>query len=227
MSDALFNHGGLRFHSEKEIQYRGMAITMLSQAIREVLPREFDMVRVEGPTLHPREYINAEYGDDDLFVTNHKDFCLRAETTASSYQYARHILKRGKQLPLCVWQVGKSYRRETNDGASANKLRFNEFYQLEFQCIMPKTDKRTDGKLRGKLIKAVQPIILRLTNYPDTVVDSDRLPSYSESTKDIEVKTPEGWREIASCSLRNDFSDDTRVVEVAIGLDRIVELGTM
>ena len=55
-------------------------------------------------------------------------------------------------------------------------------------------------------------------------VESDRLPSYSESTLDIEVPYNGEWKEVASCSIRNDFSEDTRVAEIAIGMDRLVEM---
>jgi len=222
MSQALYDHGGLRFWSESEIDARESAIKSLALAIRNALPQEWAMHRCEGPILSPRSEISESYDDNDIFVTNHKDFCLRAETTPSSYAYARHILKRnpGLKLPLCVWQSGISSRREKNDGASASKLRFNSFYQIEFQCVMPLLEKRTDGKLRAKLMDAVRPVIDRVTGAQSTIEDSDRLPSYSESTKDIMC-----GREVASCSIRTDFSDLTRVVEIAIGLDRLIEIG--
>jgi glycyl-tRNA synthetase len=60
---------------------------------------------------------------------------LRAETTASSYLYAGYLLAHDVKPPVCVWQAGKSFRREKSEGASAAKLRFFEFYQQEFQCV--------------------------------------------------------------------------------------------
>jgi hypothetical protein len=54
------------------------------------------------------------------------------------------------------------------------------------------------------------------------VVPSDRLPPYSESTLDIEVN----GREVASCSIRTDYSEETRVCEIAFGLDRIVHFAS-
>ncbi|MEO1474006.1 MAG: hypothetical protein AAFS03_08700 [Pseudomonadota bacterium] len=53
---------------------------------------------------------------------------------------------------------------------------------------------------------------------------SDRLPAYSESTLDIEVMHGLHWREVASCSIRTDYGDDTKVCEIAFGLDRIATL---
>ena len=153
-------------------------------------------------------------------MTNHivenKALCLRAETTPSSYAYARSLKPK---LPLCIWQSGKSFRRETSDGATAAKLRFNEFYQLEFQCIYSNT---TMADYRYKLIIDIASEIERFTNCKTRIIPSDRLPSYSESTEDIEVLFNGNWREIASCSIRNDYSEDTKVAEIAIGLDRVV-----
>jgi glycyl-tRNA synthetase len=60
------------------------------------------------------------------------------------------------------------------------------------------------------------------------VVESDRLPKYSDSTIDIEVLIPSDnggrWTEIASISIRNDFGPNTKVLEIAVGLDRIVDI---
>jgi glycyl-tRNA synthetase len=224
VSEALFQHGGLRFWHEREIRLREHVIAELAAAVRDTLTREWAMYRVEGPILHPRDQISPSYDDGDIFVTNHKGWCLRAETTPSSYAYARWMMKRGAGLPLCIWQAGISSRRETNDGASAAKLRFNSFWQIEFQCIVPLAEKRRDGALRGKLIEACRPVVERVTMADTRVVDSDRLPSYSESTRDIEVRLAKDWREVASCSIRTDFSPDTRVVEMAFGLDRLVTI---
>jgi len=52
-----------------------------------------------------------------------------------------------------MWQVGKSFRRELTDGATAAKLRFLEFTQLEFQCIY---SSNTKADYREPLIDLVQ-----------------------------------------------------------------------
>ena len=78
---------------------------------------------------------------------------------------------------------------------------------------------------------------------PTRIVESDRLPSYSEITMDIEAHTeafvfaPENdrWMEVCSISRRTDFPQkakfqtkkgtvekDLLVLEIAIGLDRCV-----
>lgn len=224
MSEALFEFGGLRFWNEQEIQLRELFQQRVALRVHDCLldlNNAWKIYRIEGPCLTPRDKINKNYDGDDIFITNHEAggafLVLRPETTPSSYIFAE-----GRKLPVCVWQSGKSFRRETNDGASANKLRFNEFHQLEFQCIY---SDNTKADYRTPLIDVVMDEIERFTGRSPRLVDSDRLPSYSESTKDIEVQDGERWIELASCSIRTDFRMDTRVCEIAIGLDRVVALG--
>lgn len=241
MSQALFKLGGLRFWTESEIELRELfqrrVVGVVGRTLRSMNPA-FSIHRCEGPILHPRSAIGAEYGPEQVFETNDvrggEVLCLRPETTPSSYLYAKWLAQNGKaKYPLCVWQSGVSCRRETNDGASASKLRFNAFHQLEFQCIY-----RADTKMdyRERLVREVGREIERFTRADTRVVVSDRLPSYSESTLDIEalhimgtpdekasIKRP--WREMASCSIRTDYGEGFKVCEIAIGLDRVVVLG--
>lgn len=225
MSDALYTLGGLRFWTEDEIELReafqARAVAVVKRTLTGMNPA-WRFFRTEGPCLSPRSRISDAYDDSDIFITNHvaggEALCLRAETTPSSYAVANTIQGR---LPICVWQAGNSFRRETNDGASAAKLRFNEFWQLEFQCIYG-ADTKAD--YRARLIGAVSVEIARFTGCIVRVAESDRLPAYSESTLDIEADHNGTWREMASCSIRTDYSKDTRVCEIAIGLDRVATL---
>lgn len=225
MSQALFKLGGLRFWSEAEIDLRDAFQKQVVSRLKETLLGvniAWRFARCEGPILHPSSQISSSYSQEDIFVTNHvaagEHLCLRAETTPSSYAYAKYL---GGKMPLCVWQSGISSRRETNDGASAAKLRFNNFYQLEFQCIY-RADSKAD--YRSALITVVAKEISRFTGVEIRLVDSDRLPSYSESTIDIEALHKGTWREMASCSIRTDYSADMRVCEIAIGLCRVATL---
>ena len=178
MSEALFNLGGLRFWHESEIELREAFQSRVVNVVRRTLLNlnpAWRFARCEGPILHPRSEISAAYDENDIFVTNDirggEPLCLRAETTPSSYAYARWL---GGKLPLCVWQSGISSRRETNDGASASKLRFNSFWQLEFQCIYG-ADTKAD--YRSALISVVRREIERFTMKDARIVESDRLPS--------------------------------------------------
>lgn len=224
MSEALYELGGLRFWTEDEIELREMfaarAISVVKKTLLNMNPA-WSFAQMEGPILTPKAVISPEYDANDLFVTNHEAggelLCLRPETTQSSYAYAKFL---NKKLPLCVYQMGKSFRRELNDGATAAKLRFNEFWQLEFQCIYSAS---TKADYRGALIEAVSNEITRFCGccIPE---DSDRLPTYSDSTIDLMIHINGKVIEMASCSIRNDFSDDTKVCEIAIGLDRVATL---
>jgi glycyl-tRNA synthetase len=227
MSEPLYKFGGLRFWSQEEIELREAFTLSTSRLVTRTLSGingAWRHYRTEGPCLSPRDRISAEYSDDDLFQTNHiaggAPLYLRAETTPSSYAYARYI---GGKMPLCVWQSGKVFRRETNDGASASKLRFNDFHQLEFQCIY-REDTKAD--YRKSLLDVLGPHVARFTGSDVRTAASDRLPSYSESTIDIEALHNGHWREVASCSIRTDFSKETRVCEIAFGLCRIATIAS-
>lgn len=238
MSKALLDQTAqLRWWSQEEIEYREDATRHLSRTIQSSLTginRAWRFERVEGPMLVPMAMVAPGYTDDDLWTVKAdiagEAATMRPETTASSYMAARHILgsgsekDRAKKLPLCVWQVGKSYRREASDGANAAKLRFFEFTQAEWQCIyglntmadyreavMPTLAEKL-GWLCGKSQEKVR------------IVPSDRLPGYSERTDDVEILRSTGrWTEVCSVSTRTDF-EGARVLEIAVGLDRVVDI---
>ena len=229
MSLALYGIESLRFYTEKEIMLRNILTEMISNTVKTSLTnlnQSWKFKRVEGPTLTPRNFVSGSYDKDDIFITQIKkanqELVLRPETTISSYLFAKENFNL-KQLPLCVWQLGKSYRVEKSDGATAIKLRFHEFYQLEFQCIYNIT---TKADYRTAVIwDLVRELKMFFGGIELRVIESDRLPAYSESTLDIEMLLENGnWKEIASCSIRKDFSDETRVCEIAMGMDRLTEI---
>jgi glycyl-tRNA synthetase len=134
------------------------------------------------------------------------------------------------QPPFCVWQTGKSFRRE-QDQVTKN-MRLKEFYQQEFQCIYTA---ETLNDYQHIILEPVQKCIQNLISLPTRIVDSDRLPSYSLKTLDVEVDNGDKWMEVCSISKRTDFPQkatfqtkkgavekDLLVLEVAIGLDRLV-----
>jgi glycyl-tRNA synthetase len=228
LSLSLYEPAALRFWDEAALRRRDALVAdcagALSRALCDLNPA-WTFHRCEGPILTPREHVSPAYDDSDLFVTNHKGWVARAETTASSYAYAEHLMKHGAKGPLCVWQLGRSFRREQNDGATSAKLRFNEFHQLEFQAIY-RADSKADYRTAGMI--ALLEVLAWHTRSDLRVVDSDRLPSYSQSTKDFEAAHNGAWREIASCSIRTDFAfgpHELRVAEFAIGVDRVLEVG--
>lgn len=232
---------GLPFWNEEEIKLREHFIDRISFVIKDTLlgiNPAWQFFRCETPILTPLRFISWEHkNSDDLWCLNNEiacePLCLRPETTWGSYAVAQHLEETNKRArpPFCVWQAGKSFRCEKNDGASASKLRFNEFYQLEFQCIY---GKNTKADYRKVIEIALENELAHLgLSEMVRVVKSDRLPSYSSKTNDIELccKTKGDLRmiEVASISSRTDYSndlDDGRqeldVLEIAIGLDRLV-----
>lgn len=231
MSKALYNTGGLRFWNQEQIMLRKQSSEQIVATVRNALMNinpAWRFEQCEGPVITPSNYISSAYTEDDIWVLKSKigeqDAALRAETTASSYLYAEHLLNNGYRMPLCVWQEGRSYRREILDGASASRLRFNEFWQLELQCIYSPT---TKADYRTAVTDALLPLAKRLCHTQSRLVDSDRLPSYSEITQDVEVEWERNgvmeWKEIASISTRTDYPN-AKVLEIAFGLDRIVTI---
>lgn len=233
MSDALYEVGSLRFWNEREILLREEFTRRLSQIVVSRLKSinlGWNAIRCEGPLLTPKPHISSAYDETDVFYCKAKlgenEAVLRPETTPSSYVVALDLLRSGRsKAPLIVWQLGKSFRRETNDGASPSKLRFNEFYQLEFQCIY-----RADSKADYR-DAVMQPLAAELSHccggLDVRIVPSDRLPSYSERTDDIELIWKSAFKEVCSVSTRTDFTVrnspvDYHVLEVAIGMDRLV-----
>lgn len=220
------NIAQLRFWNEEEIAHRDLCQNTIVEAVRRNLQRTnpaWRVARMEGPQLTPRSYLSDEYTNEDIWTTPvsvaDEQIVLRAETTTSTYAYVRrHYSHRKLKLPMAFWQVGKSFRREKT--ARASKLRFFEFTQLEMQCLYS-VDTKAD--YRSRLLPELTDTISWLTRSKARTIESDRLPSYSKSTMDIEVLYQNAWREMASISIRTDFSENVLNLEVAVGLDRLVE----
>lgn len=219
----LTNKNGLVIWNEEEIAWRNFFTERISSYLKDNLLKEnnaWKFYRIESSCLIPSEMVNESYSIDDYFSIG--ELSLRPETTALSYMFAEDLLTQGITPPICVWQAGKSFRNE-NDQVQKN-IRLKEFYQLEFQCIF------SDGTFNDYhkvMVDTAKDITEKLLKLPTRVVESDRLPSYSEKTLDVEVQTPHKWLEVCSVSLRKDFSKKFRdkkllVVEVAFGLDRLI-----
>ncbi len=255
--EPLFNVNGLMFWTEREIRLRRQfedhfAFTM-QQILLETNPA-WRMIQIEGPLLTPWANINPNYTDEDVWSQELDEsesmgpcngcgnliprddatrLALRPETTPSSYVYACHLLNNhsGTKPPFVVWQSGKSFRRE-QDQVTKN-MRLKEFWQQEFQCIYTAD---TMNDYHEAVLGPVQNMIGEMVGGLTRVVESDRLPSYSEVTMDVEVLSPDfKWMEVCSISRRTDFPQkakfqakkktvekDLLVLEVAIGLDRCV-----
>lgn len=217
--DNLYNTNGLVFWTEQEIKLRETIKDYLISCISNNLKKQnraFEIIQVEAPQLTPRQFINKNYTDQDVFVVS-EELVLRPETTMGTYKALEHFLNphndRKMKLPLCVFQHGKSFRQEQDQATKF--MRLKEFYQLEFQiAFSPSTATDYSIDLIPVVQKAISDMIGECENQP-----SDRLPDYSEQTTDIICKKE--TMEVCSISKRNDFSGG-KVLEIAIGTDRCV-----
>lgn len=230
----IYNENGLPFFTADWIRDRGYVLGVVHDIVSVNLYGKngaWRIHRIEAPSLIPTGYVSSEYDNKDVFRIwdeNVAPLTLRPETTASSYEYARYLLEHQEaKPPLCIWQASKSYRRE-NDQVSAN-VRLKEFYQQEFQCIVTE-DTKMDYQ---ELAQPIATEVAHLLGVETRVVESDRVPSYSQRTVDIEAKTPHKWLEVCSISKRTDVPfawamPNTQTekplvnYEFAFGLDRLV-----
>jgi len=236
---SIYNANGLVHWTERDIRLREMMIAHFAGEVSAFLKATnpaWDIRRVEAPILTPRDLISAAYGAEDVYVqetfSEHDHaLVLRPETTPSTYAYMAHLLNGHERvrLPLCVWQAGKSFRREQDQ--PTKHVRLKEFWQMEFQCAFTAD---TANDYHAAALEPVRRMIGAMTRLPSRIVPSDRLPAYSEVTMDVEVDNGEKWMEIASISRRTDFPQTVqmkakggevrelavRVLEIAIGLDR-------
>jgi glycyl-tRNA synthetase len=237
MSFALHNDlAGLRFWRQNELRLRERLKHAIVDCIQNTLldlNQMWAFEEVEAPLMMPLSRMSAAYDRSDVFVLldppgGVEPFAMRAETTDGTYVIAEAIMRTtNRKPPLGFYQMGTSFRRETSDGATASKLRFNAFVQLEFQLIHS-ADSKAD--IVTPVREALASLVSRATGLETRLIPSDRLPAYSTETVDIEVmQSNQEWREVASTSRRTDFPavpgfKPCKVFEVAFGMDRMVAL---
>lgn len=231
--DFLYDYNALPFYSEEDIFLREKFTQSLARELQAILLSTnpaWTMTRIEAPCLIPRDLVNANYTNDDLFVQEERDpnkkiLVLKPETTPSTYAFMLDaISKQQKRPPMCVWQLSKSFRREQDQ--PTKHCRFKEFYQQEFQCLFAS---ESFNDYFSVVAPQMAEVFMRETNCPTRLVLSDRLPSYSEKTWDVEVWNSEKWMEVCSMSLRKDFPDiclknkivPCKVLEIATSPDRL------
>lgn len=219
----VYNDNGLPFFEYIDIRDRQFISKTLEDTLVASLlqqNRMWQFYQIEAPCLIPGELISTEYTSEDLHKT--QDFVLRPETTPASYAYAKSLIEHQEsQPPFCVWQLAKSFRRE-NDQVTAN-VRLKEFYQQEFQCIYSADTKNDYQKILPELLNVVE----QFTGKKARIIESDRLPHYSQKTLDIEVKLGSKWLEVCSSSIRTDVyfgwkDKKLKNVEFAFGIDRLL-----
>ncbi len=239
--ESIYHINGLLHWPEREIKRREHFTALFSDVVSSFLREQnkaWEIERVEAPTMLPMALVNPNYTADDLWCFMRHDadepmLVARPETTPSTHAWMAHRLSghTGIRLPYCCWQVGKSFRVEQDKVLS--HMRLKEFWQQEFQCAYSID---TANDYQEKCLEPMRRMIGFATRLPTRLVESDRLPSYSQRTMDIEVDTGERWMEVCSISRRTDFPVKNRyqnkkkewfetevlVLEIAIGLDRCV-----
>lgn len=237
----IFNSNGLVHWEEREIRMRESMARFFADEIRYFLRDSnpaWDVRQVEAPLLTPRNLISSAYDNTDIWVqqtlsSSDVEMVLRPETTPSTYVYMQYLLNNhaGVRPPFCVWQAGRSFRREQDQ--ATKHMRLKEFWQMEFQCVFTAD---TGNDYHSNCLEPVRRMIASMINLPTRIVPSDRLPAYSMVTMDIEVDNGDKWMEVCSISKRTDFPQkyravnkkketvehDLLVLEIAIGLDRCV-----
>lgn len=187
MRDAICGHvlGGVR-----------RALTAINPSIR--------VIRVDTPCLMPQPWAS----NPTLPYYTVPGFALRAESTKGTYWVQEHVQHK---LPVCLYQINKSFRDEKSDSLRISALRFREFNQMEFQLFY------AEGTKADYHQSFVEKLMLP---WPLSVVplDASDWPPYSLRTTDLQM---EGI-EIASLSTRNDFK--TPVFEMSFGIDRITSI---
>lgn len=238
MNFQIYNINGLPFWNEESIFLRRHFESYLAMEIKSKLLEmnpAWAFYQIEAPILTPKDIINQNYTNTDVWVQENvnesSDLVLRPETTPGSYKYAQHLLNHQlTKPPFCVWQSGKSFRREQDQ--VVKNMRLKEFYQQEFQCIYTA---ETLNDYQSAILQPLEALFAKMLHLPTRIVESDRLPSYSLKTMDVEVDNGDKWMEICSISKRTDFPQkatfqskkgnvekDLLVLEIAIGLDRLV-----
>jgi len=224
----IYNSNGLMFWNEQQIALRNSFVTYFVGEVKKHLlsmNSAWHFEQVEATILTPFKYVNQNYTRDDIFSTEPElapdILVMRPETTMGSYEYAKHLLNTHNntkiRMPLVVWQAGKSFRNELD--LVTKNMRLKEFYQLEFQCIY---STKTANDYYTAAIPLMLESFVKFFGTACRIVDSDRLPDYSERTVDIEIFIPGNkWMELCSISKRKDF-DGAHVLEIAIGLDRLL-----
>ena len=184
-----YTSNGLVWWDESEIQHRDALSAMLVGYVRRTLQRvnaSIRVIRVETPCLMPLEWASNKQLP---YYTTGK-VALRAESTLGTYWVQE---KCQYKLPVCLYQINKSFRDENSEAMRLSRLRFREFYQVEFQ-LFDSPDTKADYH---------QTFVdnFRFENLVPVEIPASELPPYSTRTTDLNSRE----FEVASLSTRKDF----------------------
>lgn len=204
-------------YNELDIEKRESLIRELSVIVKnsmQSLNPSVKFARVETPIITPESYLQTHIENKFQMLDTSRGI-LRPETTAGTKEAFKLMYpqapQRKKIMPICLWQVGKSFRDEVNgESMRFKKLRLVEFYQIEFQLFC------SQGTMADYLNPVIDDLINNYGGYKMEITDK---PHYSLKTIDWEIDGVE----VSSCSLRSDF-EDGMLFEISIGLDRLLHI---
>jgi len=230
---------GFVVYNEHDLLAREVIIKLITNGLSKALMslnRAIRFFQIETPMLTPKEALAGhEATGFDLVKSSfskhgQSEMYLRPETTFGTYSAFKAMWpmepERKKQMPIVLWQYGKSFRDE--QARPMNELRFREFYQLEYQLFFSPD---TKADYFDACVRACSQSVNSITNETILGVELGEkdLAHYSAKTTDIYVHKehakdePEVSVEVAAISERKDF-EGARVVEVSVGLDRLTNL---
>jgi glycyl-tRNA synthetase (class II) len=230
-SDKMGWPQGFVLYNEKDLLARQMIVTIFTHKLQKALTllnRAVRFIQIETPMLTYKEALKGheETGFDLVKAGFSKhgaaEMYLRPETTFGTYAAFRALYpeeqKRKKEMPVCLWQFGKSFRDEQS--RPFGELRFKEFYQLEYQFFFA-PDSKADY-FETALHAALEAV--ECTTWAPVVVkvEGKELAHYSLRTTDIYLPfmNEKDNIEVTAVSERKDF-EGAKVVEISVGLDRL------
>jgi hypothetical protein len=153
---------------------------LLLSAWRDLNPA-VQMERCETPILTPGNRLKGHIETGFNLINAGERGYLRPETTAGTYEAMSlrfpEAAVQKKRLPFCMWQVGCSFRDESNaEAMRATKLRLVQFYQMEFQLFASAGSKAPYLETALDVLQA---------NYGGEYRAADELPHYSEKTHPV------------------------------------------
>lgn len=227
---------GFVFYNERDIMARQIITRLITAKLSDALTglnRAVRFMRVETPiaTSHTVLLDHLKTGFKPVTAFEGERF-LRPETTGGTYAAFEQMWpvesQRKKQVPLVIWQVGKSFRNEQNRPYA--ELRFKEFYHLEYQLI---ASHGSEAPYFEACLDAAMAAIGEVCNaapsaktaagriIKEAPVGQADLAHYSQRTIDILLGRAE--TEVAAISDRTDLPG-YMVIETSIGLDRLTAL---
>ena len=148
---------------------------------------------------------------------------ISANVLADMMRGTKHDMKLGFVTYLWGkdWDVPTLIKNCTESNIHGVELRVEHAHK-----VMPELNASQRSEVR-KMFEDIMAL-------PTRIVESDRLPSYSKRTMDIEVWNEDKWMEVCSISKRTDFPQKARiaikdkiiekdllVLEIALSSDRV------